>query len=349
MPSMSRRIATALPSLAAALSVVGVLAASGPARGNDSSAGLSVGGLVLLQDDRIAMQREDLLLTPGGVQVDYRFRNLTDKPVETLVAFPLPPVGAPDDRFDGPPLGADPAGRYLDFVTEVDGRAVPMQVEHRARLAGIDVTDRLTAAGLPLAPYLPSTVAAIAALPDAARAALRHDLLIDAGGRPRWVLHSLFWWRQTFPPHAETRIRHRYRPLTGGSVGLLVGLWEPGQEPGPDAAAWVEADRRAYCVEPGVEAAMRAQARGDTGLPTHQFAAETLGYILTTGANWAGPIRDFHLRVQAARPEDFAFLCLDGATRVSQDVIEAHLTDFTPTRDLEVLFGEAVGANMPRP
>lgn len=330
------------------LLVAAALALPAPAWANDSSAGLSVGGLVLLQDDRIAMEREDLLLTPGGVQVDYSFRNLTGKPVDTLVAFPLPPVGAPDDRINGPWLGDDPAGRYLDFVTEVDGHAVPMQVEHRARLAGIDVTDRLTATGLPLAPYLPSTLAAIAALPEATRAALRQDLLIDAGGRPRWMLHTTFFWRQTFPPGAETRIRHRYRPLTGGSVGLLVGLWEPGQEPGSDAAAWVEADRRAYCVEPEIEAAMRAQARGDTGLPTHQFAAETLGYILTTGANWAGPIGDFHLRVEAARPEDFAFLCLDGAIRASQDVIEAHLTDFTPTRDLEVLFGEAVGANMPR-
>lgn len=324
------------------------LTSAAPAGANDSSAGLSVGGLVLLHDNRIAMEREDLFLSPDRVQVDYVFRNLGDTPVETLVAFPLPGVGAPDDTIDGPPLGDDPDGRYLDFATEVDGSPVPMQVEHRARLAGIDVTDRLTALGLPLAPYRQATLRALAALPPATRADLRAALLIDAEDRPRWTLHTTFWWRQIFPAGAETRVRHSYRPLTGGSVGLLIGLWEPGEEPGDEARAWVETDRRSYCVEPDAEAAMRAQARGETGLPPHQFAAETLGYILTTGANWAGPIRDFRLRVKAARPEDTVFLCLDGAIRRAQDVIEARLTDFMPTHDLAILFAEAVGAEMPR-
>ena len=124
----------ASPCFAVALSML--LAAPAPA--NDTSAGWSVGGLIFLHDGRIAMESEDLVLGPEQVQVDYVFRNLTDAPVDTLVAFPLPGVGAPDDSIDRPPLAADPGGRFLDFVTEVEGRPVAMQVETRARLAGLE-------------------------------------------------------------------------------------------------------------------------------------------------------------------------------------------------------------------
>ena len=68
-----------------------VLALSGaPSRADDRIATLGAGGLSLEKTDKIALVSEDLYLSPTAVKVSYRFRNLTNADVETIVAFPMP-------------------------------------------------------------------------------------------------------------------------------------------------------------------------------------------------------------------------------------------------------------------
>src|SRR5260370_22330551 len=71
-----------------------MLAVAGPARGNDSGSELASGGIVLVKNDVIAMQREDLSLSPAEVRVRYQMRNDSGKPLTLRVAFTLPEVPA---------------------------------------------------------------------------------------------------------------------------------------------------------------------------------------------------------------------------------------------------------------
>src|SRR5215468_10449147 len=71
-----------------------LLAVAGLARANDSGSELAGGGIVLVKNDVIAMQREDLTLSPSEVRVRYEMRNDSGSPVTLRVAFPLPEIPA---------------------------------------------------------------------------------------------------------------------------------------------------------------------------------------------------------------------------------------------------------------
>ena len=75
----------------AGLVVLGLAAA---ASANDSASELAAGGIVLVKNDIVAMQREDLVLSPAEVRVGYEMRNDSGQPVTLPVAFPLPEVPA---------------------------------------------------------------------------------------------------------------------------------------------------------------------------------------------------------------------------------------------------------------
>src|ERR1700755_670655 len=71
-----------------------MLAIVGAASANDSGSELAGGGIVLVKNDDIAMQREDLTLSPAEVRVRYEMRNDSGKPVTLRVAFPMPEIPA---------------------------------------------------------------------------------------------------------------------------------------------------------------------------------------------------------------------------------------------------------------
>ena len=69
-----------------------------PALANDSVAELGTGGLILSRSDAVAMQSEDLFISPEKVTVDYVFHNNTDRDVDSIVAFPMPDIsGDPNE------------------------------------------------------------------------------------------------------------------------------------------------------------------------------------------------------------------------------------------------------------
>lgn len=104
----------------------------GVARANDSAAGLDGGQLVLKQADHIRMESEDLFLSTKGVRIRYEFRNTGTTDVETIVAFPLPPMPskAAVDEGNAELVSYDPSSdNPLVFVCRVDGEVVKTKVE----------------------------------------------------------------------------------------------------------------------------------------------------------------------------------------------------------------------------
>lgn len=320
-----------------AAAVAFALLATGPAPANDSVASMGAGGLVLEKSDGITMLSEDLYVSAREVRVKYRFVNHTDEPIVTLVAFPMPDI-EPGYMTDVGGRLEDPA-HMVPFITWVEDRAVWTEVQQTAVFNGVDVTALLTALGLPLAPHAQSSWDALRALPETEVRALERDGLVDvsendAGGvewaMPAWTLRTIHYWQQYFHPGEVVEIEHLYAPAIGGTVMTMVGRY--GDVPG----AMDEYQAR-YCMDEAfVGAARRRAAAGES------MAETWLDYVLTTGANWSGPIRDFRMVVDKGSPDNLVSFCAEGVRRISATQFEVRRTDYTPTRDLNVLILEGV-------
>ena len=135
-----------------------------------------------------------------------------------------------------------------------------------------------------------------------------------------WSATIVYSWKQTFKAGKTTEIKHQYTPLLGGS--FLIPPAEP-EKGGPMA--------KTYCISEDL--------RRTLADPRHRFRTYTqLGYVLTTGANWAKPIGKFTLTVER-EPGQLVSLCWDKSLRkISPTVFRAEKTDFLPRKDLDIIF-----------
>jgi len=311
---------------------------AGPtALANDSTAELSTGGLVFVRNDDVEMRAEDLFISTTEIRVRYRFFNKSGRDVAVHVAFPMPEVRIEHQDQNISIPTEDPVN-LLGFTTLVNGRRVATQVEQKVTAGGVDRTALLRGLGVPLAPHLRSTNEALDRLPR-----VKRDELVglglaeveeyDAGKgmekhlSARWGLSTTFFWQQTFPAQQETVIEHRYKPSVGGTVRTLLGS---------SLARDEQSDlRRKYCVDNDIVRTLeRARRKPDD---VALYAEERISYILKTGANWSGPIRDFRLVVDKGDPKALVSFCGDGVRKIAPTQFEMRRKDFTPDGNLEVL------------
>jgi hypothetical protein len=127
------------------------------ARANDGAAGLGTGELVFKHLDGMRMQSEDLFISENQIRVHYWFRNTTDHDIETVVAFPLPPIPAKNgpaceqaaeltEAYD--PCSDNPLG----FTLTIDGQKASFYTERKPVRADRLVRDFSGGDGLPLGP-----------------------------------------------------------------------------------------------------------------------------------------------------------------------------------------------------
>ncbi len=314
-----------LPSVAAAMKGAGTVAvlflmAATPLRADDSLAALGAGGLRLLTSEDVAMEHQDLVLSPDLVSVAFTFRNRSPTPVESLVAFVLPDL-TPEDyrrRFpDAPPRGDN----FLSFEGEVDGRAIVPQWEIRAIASdGADITDRLAAAGAGPSYF------ALDRQSDT-RERLRRAGFVDEDGIPVWTMRTRLYWRQAFPVSRPVVVEHRYRPLVGE-----MALFVPMLEDSP-VGHGLATD---YCMSAADKAAALAM---DTTVSNddRMVVVRFIDYTLTTGANWKGPIGDLSVTVDAGAPDHLVATCFPGLRRVTPGRFEARARDVEPTEDIRLM------------
>jgi hypothetical protein len=301
---------------------------------NDSVAGFDAGGLVFVQNDQVAMVSEDLFLSAREVRVRYEFLNKGPQDLRLLVAFPLPDIHVEAEGDVSIPTG-DPDNPF-GFTTTFDGRTLPVQAHRYAFAAGVDRAALLSSLGIPLAPHLQATREALAKLPPAQIAELMRLGLVttmeyDAGQGwqidyvPAWTLKTTYTWEAIFPAGKPVVVEHSYQPSVGASAGTAVLV--------PELAGEY---RQRYCVDDSFARAVRKAAPEAEGYSV-PFMEQTLGYILSTGRNWAGPIGRFHLVVDKGAPGNLVSFCGEGVAKTSPTTFELTAKDFWPVRDLNVL------------
>jgi hypothetical protein len=284
------------------------------------------------------MESEDLFLSVDEVRVAYRFRNVTARPVTTVVAFPMPTRSLSDE------FGGDVA-YPSDFRTSVDGRPVKPMRERKAVVGGKDYRATLEAMGVPVAPKsIMDAIKVMDRLPPARKAELvklglagEEEWDNDGKGMkkhliPLWSVADKYWWTQSFPAGRDVRIDHRYVPGAGGSVES--GIAFPEFRDTPDTRAMIAE----YCIDKDFIASVdRRRATGSNG---PMMPERNIDYILTTGGNWAKPIGTFRLVVDKGAAKNLASFCGDGIKKISPTRFEMVKKDWRPTNDLHVLIIE---------
>ncbi|MGE0036628.1 MAG: DUF4424 domain-containing protein [Xanthobacteraceae bacterium] len=312
-----------------------------PAHANDSSAELSTGGLIFVQNPDVEMRSEDLFISAREVHVRYRFFNSSPRDVTVLVAFPMPEiqVHGPDEIISVP---TEDAENFLAFATTVNGQPVATKVEQRVTAVGIDRTQLLRSLAVPLAPHLPTTNEALARLPadkwqDFLRLGIAEIEEYDTGRgmqkhlAPRWGLNTTFYWEQTFPGLAEVVIEHRYKPSVGETVQTALGAPNESTEP------WYEEYKAKYCLDDEFLATVDRARRATNSRGGAPYSEQRIDYILRTGANWSGPIRDFRLVVDKGEPDSLVSFCGEDVKKISDTQFEMRRADYTPDGNLSVL------------
>jgi hypothetical protein len=155
---------------------------------------------------------------------------------------------------------------------------------------------------------------------------------------PRWTLKTTYYWPQAFPAAAETVIEHRYKPSVGASAGSEVGAPTFAGDPqfAADQKKRIATYTTKYCMGAAfIAAATKAQQRAKQS--NGYVSEQRVDYILTTGANWAGPIADFTLTVDKGAPDNLISFCATGVKKLSPTQFQVRYTNFTPTADLAIL------------
>lgn len=315
------------------------LAIAAPALANDSEAEIGIGGITLRPSEAVVMQSEDLFISEEIVKVSYRFLNPTGRDIVTTVAFPMPPQprGMLDRWYD---MENKQEWSDFGFSTWVDGQPVRLQMIERAMIGSRDVTDRVKELGLPV--YWPvgdGEASVLEGLSEARRRQLVAEGLAvkdEAFGEelvPAWDHVAFFVREQTFPADSTVEVRHEYVPIAGGSVG--GALEKPIREEHPQI---IEDYRKEFCTDDYFIAGVdrRLAALRKPGFAA--FYGETwLGYVLSSGANWKGPIGRFRLVVDKGSPDNLVSFCMDGVKKIAPTQFEVTKTNFEPTRDLDIL------------
>ncbi len=323
-----------------------LLAAPVPGRANDTAAELRMGGLVFVRSDAIEMEKEDLFISLDEVRVDYVFRSVVDEDVESIIAFPMPDIRADPwspSALPWPGEDGEWDDNIFDFTVVTDGREIRPELQMRAIAAGIDVTEDLAAVGISPNHLLEETRERIAALPEAtrrdwvARGILTVDVFDQGEGmethyEPVWTLRATYWWRMTFPAGKRINVSHRYVPSVGGTAGLTFAELD-GSPGGFNLATY----RERYCTDAGfLRAVENAVKRSGEEYPP--FFESWVSYVLTTGANWAGPIGEFTLTIDKGSEQNFVSFCGEGVSKIGPTTFRMVKRDFHPERDLDVLF-----------
>lgn len=319
---MQRRAKSLVLTLAFVVAELTTLAVA-PARAGDKQREGPTGGLIFLNHPALVVDRLDLTISPDEIKAAYSVRNSSPKPLTLVVTFPLPDIDAGAGNVHSMALAAPQSSNFVAASILADGVSVPLEIEQRALIAGLDAKPLLVATLLPIEPYVPRTVEFIARLPNAAKRMLvENGILRDEGDHsvPNWNLKSTAHWKQAFAPMRTTDISLSYRPLAASakfSPELFANL------------------KTSHCVELAKEIELTRRVSANRGDVRFRW----LTYQLTSGSGLlTHPIGRYRLKVVVPSFDTLLLTCRKGLRRLGPTVYELIDDKFYPDDDLQLLF-----------
>jgi hypothetical protein len=330
---------------------------------NDTVVGLGAGGLEFRTTNEVSMVKERLTISPKKIDVRYTFRNVTDHPVELMIAFPLPVIDYSRLSPRGPYVNIPNSHNvnFVDFKTLVDGKPVITLTETKALLGDRDISNDLKNAGIRywIPGYgtdygvidqqanarQPDALKQVQALPKSKQQQLVKIGALETGEPkddvypfPKWRLVTLYYWTQVFPPGKDVIIQHTYKPVSTMSEGFNIQTidektmkFRPVQMMGTPDARYPKGLEylKEYCMDDN----FYAGAKKKPGSQTH-----SIDYIIKTANAWHKPIGEFTLVLQTDAPENLVSICMDNLKQTSPTTFEVTKYNFAPAEDLKVFF-----------
>jgi Domain of unknown function (DUF4424) len=315
-----------------------------PTHANDSNAAIGLGGLELIKNEVISMDSEDLFISQKQIRVKYKYTNTSKKDVSLLISFPLPAIPDGIDGYLGDQSYPD-WQTDVQFKTLVDGKAVKLGYTETYEVNGKNVEARIKQLKWPLKFWNDSTFDdKIEKMNASERIAFVKEGLLKKSKDgdyyyPNWKMVAQVTRTQTFPAGKSVTVEHSYAPILGGSVGgTLERQYRTQKDMGFAEYA------KEYCIDKsflsGFDRIRYAKPRKGASEDERQgrmYGDVWISYILKSGANWRGPIKDFRLVVDKGTAENLVSFCMDGVKKIAPTQFEVRKTNFEPTKDLDIL------------
>jgi hypothetical protein len=339
------------------------------AQANDTTATIAAGGIEYKTSQEISMDEETLKISIDSIEVAYKFFNHSDKEVKEYIAFPLPSIAyaSPDDFSNVYPswdedyharqfIEENPTNNkqeyfsnsnlserlqsaaFINFKRTVNGERYGYSYRIQAKdRSGKDITKFLKTHQIPLSiPYLTGFMEdGELHRNKALKEKLKRLKLLNNQGFPIWSTQTIYFWTQVFEPHKETIVTHSYRPHAGyhwldakkpNSLTDITIFTRDGT-----SKNWTD-----YCVSSEHEKLLLKEMSAQEQVTKRAIEIQ---YILSTGANWQGPIRKINLEIIPPHSEAEVFFCWPGKiTRHPAGRITSTLENFKPKNDLKILF-----------
>ncbi len=305
------------------------------AAANDSSARLEAGGLRLIEEKDIVMEREDLYISRKQVHVEYLFRNTAAADKTIVVAFPLPLVKTAELYDSSVGVQSQNPVNFVDFKVWADGKQIMPKQDVRAWLNGKDITALLLRHRIPPSVFDPKFYDSMRNLPPASLQALKAAGAIGPDSTaqeayPRWSYQVGYYWSQTFPAGRPVKFVHTYKPVVGTSVGMVDYMLSE-----PKEMSRVAQD---YCMDLPFQNRLRAMQAAKPGQGV--IMSHELGYILTTAKNWRGPIGSFRLIIDAGENEIMS-TCVPGLEQTGPRRWSVQQQNYRPERDITIFYASS--------
>lgn len=277
---------------------------------NDSAYGDFNSTIRFVSQHDISINKESLLISKARVEVDYLFTNTSSHDITIPVAFPMPPRYYYDG--DHTPL--------QKLHLKVDGKQVKTTHRLVIEVDGQDVTQTLTDMGWKpedIDAYMLSMYGDDPAIERKLRRTPLPKKYFDKSGSPRFAVSDYYLWQQTFPAHKTVAIHHDYVP------SIETGVPRPLR----DVAESFDLGKTA-CMDDLIP---RPSKR--------QWVWSAVKYILVTGNNWQGAIKDFTLTIKRDASDTSISLCFDGKPEKPDPMtLVFRARDFHPKDNLTVLY-----------
>lgn len=295
---------------------------------NDSAAVKGLGGIRLTTSSNIEMLSEDLFVSERRIEVTYKFRNKSKKKVTTIVAFPLPDIPDLVDSSYHIPDSNSP--NFVGFKAIVDGTEIKPKIENRVFYDDRDITELLDQLRLPYssprAPYKEEFKSRVLSFSEKERELIKtHNIsgIVRDYTRVKhgWTLKTKLYWEQEFEPEKTVTVFHSYQPMIGGRYSRWGDSYHS------------DMLEHKYCIDDYTKKGILKKLRPKDRL----FSYTEIKYILTTGANWSGPIKSFNLVLDKGSTEKIISLCMPGIRKISPTQFSVEYKDFVPKEDLSVV------------
>ncbi|HUX79068.1 MAG TPA: DUF4424 family protein [Alphaproteobacteria bacterium] len=343
-------------------------------RANDTAGAVGAGGVVFLKTPGIIMEQEDLFISSDHIKVSYIFKNNTTKDKTIDVFFPIPmqpnlsaqiswdeEVQEEIKRQENRNYSSHNQNQQRDeapfsnFSVIVNGKPVPFKTENRALKDGKDITAVFQKNALPLSPILASCSYPMEREEENKKCGERIELykklgLMTPEGQPLWQKQVNYHWTQTFPAGKEVKIEHSYRPARG-FIFFVPNNTRPPEEvliqqliPSgawlsqsyPDRPFGGKSDLISWLIQ------QFRRASSSTN-PSHGMIwIYEVDYILSTGANWEGPIKNFTLTIEYPKGGIVSSgwpIDREKVKAINSNQLQLHQKNFKPEGDLKIFFG----------